>query len=225
MIPQLKKCVDHFKEQILSKVDANFWVAGGALRDYFIHGHTKNCSDIDLYFPDNENLEKVKQYLENEKYEIAFESKNSIKMKKDNIIYDLVKIFQRDPKSTIYIFDFTVCCCAVDRYGIYHHESFFIDLVQRRLILNNPQNSFNSLSRIRKYAIKGFFIDNENMFKLMKAIREEPIENVPKAILDLNNDLEEDNEIPIRRNTNERLERQVNQSCSYDNAPELELGL
>jgi len=51
MIPQLRSCVDHFKEIILDHVDARFWVAGGALRDYFITGNTSSCADIDLFFP------------------------------------------------------------------------------------------------------------------------------------------------------------------------------
>lgn len=234
MIPQLHKCINYFKDKILNKVDANFWVAGGSIKDYFIYGNTDNCADIDLYFPDNNNFNKVKQYLESQGYEYHAESEYSLKMKKDNNVYDLVKIFHSDPKSTIYFFDFTICCCAVDRYGIYHHESFFIDTLQRRLVMNDIRKPLNSLSRMRKYAMRGFFMDNENLFKLVQSIRETSANQVPlnteecfvrspftseTSLLDgflFDEDCGEDIQRPIRENNHRSMEiNQCNEMSSY----------
>ena len=182
MIPQLRKSVDFFREKIFNQFEANFWVAGGAVRDYFLSGSIDHSVDIDLFFPGRHNWEKVKKSLVKRGYEISFESDNSLKMTKDNTTYDLVKIYQHDPKATIYTFDFTICCCAISRHGIYHHETFFIDLLQKRLVVNDLHKPFNTMSRIRKYIMKGFYIDNENLFKVMKAVREAPENTVPTLI-------------------------------------------
>lgn len=63
MIIQFSNCIDFFNKMILSELTpvCKCWIAGGCVRDYFSIGRI--TSDVDFYFPTDEDFEKCKQYL------------------------------------------------------------------------------------------------------------------------------------------------------------------
>lgn len=197
---QLENCVKYFKRLILEELKpiCITWVAGGCVRDYFSIG--KLDSDIDLFFPDVQSFEKAKDYLLNTTTQIiirtepadnpeaddkiitetidkplaklTFENDNALKVIYRGRRFDLVKKYFPSPELTISEFDFTVSCAAVDLGKVFTHETFFIDLAKKQLMVNKLPFPLSTMWRMQKYIRKGFYICSGEMLKLSKAIGE-----------------------------------------------------
>lgn len=193
MYIQLQNAVNFFNNLILNELtNINCWVAGGCVRDYFSIGRIS--SDIDIYFPNEEEFNKCKNYLMNQDYieveevqddtsvkmvkkekplaTLLFENENVIKVKYKGRKYDIIKKYFDNPTDTINAFDFTVCCGAIDRANVFTHETFFIDLAKRQLMINKLPFPLSTLSRMQRYVQKGYYMCNGEMLKLSKAIGE-----------------------------------------------------
>lgn len=197
MILQFDNCVKYFTKQILGELKdiCITWVAGGCVRDYFSIG--KLTSDIDLYFSCEEDYLKCKKYLVEQKTrriitteptqgddkkivtitdkplaKILFENDNVTKVSYKGRPYDLVRKYFPSASETINEFDFTVCCAAVDIHNIYTHDTFFIDLAKRQLMINKLPFPLSTMWRMQKYIQKGFYMCSGEMLKLSKAIGE-----------------------------------------------------
>lgn len=192
MIIQFSNCIDFFNKMILTELTpvCKCWIAGGCVRDYFSIGRIS--SDIDFYFPTDEEFEKCKQYLLHQDFveveeaqddgsvqkvkkekplaTFLFENENVIKLKYKGRKVDIIKKLFSSPQETIDAFDFTVCCAAVDGVKIYHHETFFIDLAKRQLMINQLPFPLSTLSRLQRYVQKGYYMCNGEMLKLSQAI-------------------------------------------------------
>jgi hypothetical protein len=195
---QLDNCVKYFKRLILDELKpiCITWVAGGCVRDYFSIG--KLTSDIDLFFTCVEDFEKCKKYLIDDKTrritrtepadnpedddkiiievvdkpqaKVIFENDNVLKVSYRGHKFDVIKKYFPSPETTIIEFDFTVCCAAVDLGRVYTHETFFIDLAKRQLMINKLPFPLSTMWRLQKYINKGFYICSGEMLKLSKAI-------------------------------------------------------
>lgn len=168
-IKQFKQAINYFKYLILDKLPSICWVAGGSCRDYFSLGYAK--SDIDIYFPNSSELEKAKKWFLDNKGEIKFENNRLIVFHYEKYKFELIKIYFSSPEETIEQFDFTVCCCAVDKVKIYYHDTFFIDLAKKRLVINKLLFPLSTLQRLQKYIIKGYLICNGGLLEIAKAIQ------------------------------------------------------
>ena len=191
MVVQLENCVKFFGKTILNELKdvCITWVGGGCVRDYFSVG--KLTSDIDLYFTCVEDFEKCKKYLLEqttvrvereeegkiiiEKYPKpkatkGFENDNVLKVKYKGRDYDLVKKYFTNASACIDEFDFTVCCAAVDLSNVYTHDTFFIDLAKRQLMINKLPFPLSTMWRMQKYIQKGYYMCSGEMLKLSKAI-------------------------------------------------------
>lgn len=172
------------------------WVAGGCVRDYFSIG--KLTSDIDIFFPSEEDYKKAKAYLcesktrnvtrtepasnpeaddkiiieviDKELATVLFENDNVTKVKYRSRHFDLCRKYFPSPELSIAEFDFTVSCAAVDLGKVYTHDSFFIDLAKRQLMINKLPFPLSTMWRMQKYIKKGFYMCSGEMMKLSKAI-------------------------------------------------------
>lgn len=175
---QLEKIVTRYNDIILTELNTAgiiCWIAGGALRDYFMGIPIK--TDIDLFFPDKENADKCITYFKEKQATCIWESENGVKFVYGSKTYDVVKHYFANPQTTIDAFDFTVAMFAVDTKKVYYGESSFIDLAKRQLMINNiSYNPASSLSRAFKYYTKGFKMCQGEMKKLVLAIQ-----NMPKT--------------------------------------------
>lgn len=174
---QLENAVERYSKLILSELKeeakANCWIAGGALRDYFMGFPVK--TDYDIFFPSEEEYKKVSEYLKSKDAEVKWESDNGMKVRYNGKTYDLVKKFFKDPQETIDAFDFTASMLAVDMEKVYFGETTFIDLAKRQLIINKITFPASSLSRAFRYYKKGFSMCRGEMKVLI-----ESIQNMPK---------------------------------------------
>lgn len=190
-ILQIDNCVKYFSRVILDELKdvAMTWVGGGCVRDYFSVG--KLTSDIDLYFNCEEDYLKIKKYLvettvriitveedgkttvnkfPKKKAKVIFENDNVTKVVYNGRYFDLVRKYFPSPETTITEFDFTVCCAAVDLHKVYTHDTFFIDLAKRQLMINKLPFPLSTMWRMQKYIQKGYFMCSGEMLKLSKAI-------------------------------------------------------
>jgi len=185
---QFDNCVERHKTLILQELkDVNVvcWIAGGAVRDYFMGRGVK--SDYDIFFPDEVNYNRASAMLKGLKAEVVWESENGMKLKYKDKKFDLVKKFFDSPQSTIDAFDFTVSMFAVDYNKVYHGETSFIDLSKRQLMINKITYPPSTLSRALRYKEKGFNICQEELKKIILSIQKMGIPE-PEPIIDVAED-------------------------------------
>ena len=174
---QFENAVARYRKIILTELKeagVNTWIAGGALRDYFMGVQIK--TDYDLFFPNEIEYEKCKTYFKAKKAEVKWESDNGMKVLYDGKTYDLVKKFFESPQTTINAFDFTVSMFAVDNEKVYHGETTFIDLSKRQLMINKITYPASTMSRAFRYYKKGFSMCQGEMKKMVEAIQSMPKE-------------------------------------------------
>lgn len=169
-VEDFKKYIQpHFK--IFESLDIYFWIAGGAIRDFFIG---KKPKDYDFFFTSHEDREiaqkrlllcgakKVKNLPCGEKY-----------VYKDNY-YDMLcwsdsnefLANAKTPEEMIKLFDFTAGMAALDNRGDFTcHPDFKNDIKNKILVRNSIQDRlprFNN-RRLLKYIKDGFTIDQKNL--------------------------------------------------------------
>ena len=174
---QLENAVARYGKIILTELKeagVKTWIAGGALRDYFMA--VKITTDYDLFFPNEGEYEKAKTFFKAKEAEVKWESDNGMKVKYNGKTYDLVKKFFESPQSTIDAFDFTVSMFAVDNEKVYYGETTFIDLAKRQLMINKITYPASTMSRAFRYYKKGFSMCQGEMKKMVEAIQAMPKE-------------------------------------------------
>lgn len=178
------ECVNYFNTLILNDLykelgDLNFWIAGGSIRDYFLHG--RHLGDIDIYFPDPREFSKARKFF-SRKSGVIYQNVNCQKFhfSKENsdlhsisdgiihqypIVVDLIKIYSISPEVTISNFDFTICSATIHKGKFYCHRNFKEDLFERKLSPLNP-NPFSILYRLQKFIKLGFSMSGEDLKNL-----------------------------------------------------------
>jgi len=156
----------------LKEVDIKCWIAGGALRDYFMAKPI--TTDYDLFFPNENEYNKCVTFFKTKKAEVKWESDNGMKIVYNGKTFDLVKKFFATPKETIDAFDFTVSMFAVDIENVYYGETTFMDLAKRQLMINKITYPASTMSRAFRYYKKGFSMCLGEMKKLVEAIQDMP---------------------------------------------------
>lgn len=172
---QLENAVERYGKIILTELNEagiKCWLAGGALRDYFMG--IKIDTDYDIFFPDESQYEKAKVFFKSKEAFVKWESDNGMKLVYNKRTFDLIKKFFATPQETINAFDFTVSMFAVDAEKVYHGESTFIDLAKRQLMFNKITYPASTLSRSFRYYKKGFSMCAGEMKKLVEAIQNMP---------------------------------------------------
>ncbi len=173
---QLENAVNRYGKLILNDLKESgvvCWIAGGAIRDYFLG--IKITTDYDIFFPNEIEYEKAKTYFKVKQAEVKWESDNGMKVKHNGKTFDLVKKFFPTPKETISEFDFTVSMFAVDTENVYYGETTFIDLAKKQLMINKITYPASTVSRAFRYYKKGFTMCQGEMKKLI-----ESVQNMPK---------------------------------------------
>jgi hypothetical protein len=174
---QFDNAVSRYRKIILSdlkEAGVTCWIAGGAIRDYFMG--VPILTDHDLFFPNQEMYDKAVVYFKAKECKVIWESTKGMKVKYGKRVFDLVKFYASDPQACINAFDFTVSMFAVDYDKVYHGETSFIDLAKRQLMLNQLTFPASTMSRAFRYYKKGFLMCQGEMKKLVEAIQ-----NMPKT--------------------------------------------
>jgi len=175
----------YFTDYVLCEIpeDIPVWVAGGALRDYFLYGYVKSGTDIDLFTDNKIHFNMIKESLL-EFYDLKYESELALSFfdKEDNEkMVQLIKIFNDNPNECIGRFDFTVCCAYVGRWPIKSEETkkelqvvsdaadeFYEDCFHKKLrLIRLNKTPTITIQRIKNYIAKGFEISEVERLALV----------------------------------------------------------
>jgi hypothetical protein len=165
----------HFNNLILGELrrnGINSWIAGGALRDYFLSKPLK--SDCDIFFPNLSEFNKAKDYLISKGAKVIWESENGMKVTYGGKTFDLIKIFNSSPIATISRFDFTISMLATDGKDVFMGDKTLKDLQDRKLVINTIVNPLSTLKRVLKHYKKGFTMSAEETKKLYGSLNNLP---------------------------------------------------
>lgn len=161
---RVNRCRIYFDELILKELENyQLWIAGGAIRSWFTN---ERRSDVDLFFPNDKEREKVLNHMKGLDSEVVFENENVTKIKYKKQVFDICKPTFGSPQETIKDFDFTVSMFACNRQSFWCGEESFMDLASRRLCINKAPFPMSSLSRMQKYIRKGYWMCSEEMVNL-----------------------------------------------------------
>lgn len=178
---QLKQGMERFRP-FLEKIPA-CWVAGGAVRSFFAG---EKIQDVDCFFLSSEMATKAKDALladQEIKAQVLYENDHVYKMSCKLGLIDLVRRPFLSPTQTLEGFDFTVCCAAVAWQSesvpsaerqllLVYHDTFFIDLAKRRLVISADPLPFplSTLQRLHRFAHRNFWACNGTMLTIAKAM-------------------------------------------------------
>jgi hypothetical protein len=168
----------YFNNLILGELKKNgitSWIAGGALRDYYTDKPAK--SDYDVYFPSQEDFDKAKNYFISNGGQISWESEHGMKVEYKGKVYDLVKIFSKNPLDTISKFDLTISQIATDGNDVYFGKDSLNHLQHRNLVIHNIASPFNTLKRTLKHYKKGYTMSLEEQKKLYDLLKSMPYDD------------------------------------------------
>jgi hypothetical protein len=166
---ETKLLLDNLSSDLYSKLKSSkAFVAGGALTSVFSRNE---INDYDLYFKDEDGLEEMINYFEDEDYTKENESFNAVTYKNNDNVFQLIKLneFTTVPEVVIDKFDFTINQVAydfeVDKFFIV--DTFLKDLAARQLVFNNKTPyPIATLIRVEKYLNKGFNINPIELGKI-----------------------------------------------------------
>jgi hypothetical protein len=148
----------------MSKNNINCWIAGGVLRDYF--AKEPMVTDCDVFFPNEGEFDKAKQFFKDNGGLTTWESENGMKVNYKDSTFDLVKFYAPNPEATIDKFDFTVSQIAIDGKNIYYGETTFQDLKEKKLELRYITNPLSTLKRVLSHYEKGYKMVHDEIVKL-----------------------------------------------------------
>jgi hypothetical protein len=152
-------------------------LAGGYAR-YITTDTDIDPHDVDIFCRKPENFEMLKKWLDsfcNEKANTEFAIMYEVREKYNYIQHVVQLIRPREegniktygsPVEIIYNFDFTINMVAIDAFGVYMADRFYMDMKKHRLIFNNIHCAVGILVRIRKYLKKGFSIPISEFAKI-----------------------------------------------------------
>lgn len=180
---RIQRAIDWANHAILKELreaSIECWIAGGALRALFSAG--EKIKDVDLFFPNMATALEAEKFFKDKgaKKLSSFDTASKWLYKKK--VYDVVKVFhttdEQTPLSTLKRFDFTIACVAVQDDKLHHHDTFWIDLVGKSLVINEPTMPVATLRRLQKFIQRGYTICNGGVLALSKAINEMPAEAI-----------------------------------------------
>jgi hypothetical protein len=178
---QVTQALEYFHHQ-LGVLPGRWWVAGGAVRDYFAEGRAGK--DIDVFTPDDDEMKKVVAALLDPKGpfkgKVLYDSPTVTGYRTEVGRVEVVKNHFPTALATIAVFDFTVCCAVYDPAGAAEpgkpgtltvHETFWIDLACRRLVVNALPFPLSSLERIGKFIRRGYRACNGTLLRFVQEIQ------------------------------------------------------
>ena len=182
-IQGLKDHMQPFIDLIEESGVGYFWIASGAIRDYFTTGGI-TPKDIDIFFPCDDDRNIAIQHLKGNGFKIVkLLSNGNVKLdmgtenKFENYSYNAIDMccwngkkdpacIAKTPQQCIEWFDFTVEMAALDNSGNFiHHPTFENDITGKKLIRNSLKDMYIALNirRLLKYIKNGYTIDSTNL--------------------------------------------------------------
>jgi len=169
---QIRQALDYFRHQFFDRLPSRCWIAGGAVRDWFATGVVRK--DVDVFTPDDDAMADVRRLIEQGplKGKVIYETSTVTGYATEAGKIEIVKMHFPTPEATIEQFDFTVVCAVVDaERRLVVHDTFFIDLSGRRLVINALPFPFSTLERMQKMIKLGYTACNGTLLRMIEGVR------------------------------------------------------
>lgn len=156
--------------EMLKDEGLHFFIVGGCIKDFF---RVRKNNDIDLIFKSEKDIIKALEFFALNGATIILNNDKVIKLNYHDKVYDIIKMVYQTPTQIIESFDFTITQFVIDSlYTFYYTEEAFQDLSKRQLMLNALPFPESTMLRVNKYLNSGFKICNEELTKIIFAIRD-----------------------------------------------------
>lgn len=153
------------------------WVAGGAIRS-LIEG--KRVRDWDLFSWEPWTvIETLDRECDNSPLMHYLGENHRTKTYRHDdfgIIQVVHGIAFSTMKDTIEMFDFTICAAACDGNWLVINERYFMDLAQRRLVVQSLPAPLGTIRRALKFAGKGYKLCPTGLARILKEINKMEID-------------------------------------------------
>lgn len=137
------------------------WIAGGSVRKNY-HGMEQGDSDWDFFFRDIEQFNAACSKLKNLNIPDIYTSEQAITFKYDNTVIQLIRNnFYNTPEDVLDYFDFSVAQYLTDGYTYILGDHTLSDHDNKRLRYLQPSIRKGIMSRILKYRVYGYYMDDE----------------------------------------------------------------
>jgi hypothetical protein len=161
-------------------------LAGGAITRLCRRESIKSShSDLDFYFKDKIYISKllmnIEEYNESknvfDKFNLVYESNNAYSYTYKNYKFQFIILpfmIYDDPRNLISQFDFSICQAAYDFEfdDVVYSPEFPKDISHEEIHFNiNSKHPMSSLLRLEKYRLRGFFMNNMELLKIMFSIQ------------------------------------------------------
>lgn len=158
-------------KSILYRPKTPFWVAGGCFAA-ILDG--RKVKDYDIFTPNPLALcYEIDNQIENGDTHLVHGKENDwIKNYhfKDKTIQVIKRYKFESPEATIKNFDFTIVCAAYDGENFFHHERFYLDVAQKRLVINELPKPLSTMQRALRYTRRGYTMCPIGLGKIMRQI-------------------------------------------------------
>lgn len=151
------------------------FIAGGCFKDLFLKREFK---DIDIFFKNVVDRRQAEEYFrDNSSYSLVYENKNAISFKNQNtgVRLELITCIGGTPEQVLDLFDFSITKFALEKtedgYRNLFISSFFQDLVEGQLVIDELAAPRSTLSRSYRYRDYGFKLDKVNQDRLIEALK------------------------------------------------------
>lgn len=159
---------------------SDFWIAGGAIRDYI--QSNKELKDYDIFVNNKHSFSTISKSLEKAGYKEQIARENSVIYEKDGESdIDLVRV---DTCGGLVIdgFDLTCCSAQFGPDGFKHHPEFFADNDDKIIKINKLTLPYYTYKRIAKHIRKGYVVSDMVLAEVMEfAVHEMEKEEAPKS--------------------------------------------
>lgn len=160
----------------------NVYILGGALTSVFTNS---KINDLDIYFRDKIDIEKIKIYINNEiinkkRGELIVDTFNATTYKIEGSVVQLIKTVYGKIYDIMDQFDYTACLAGYDinSDNFEFPQEFLIHNSQKKLVFTgNTKFPICSMFRIKKYLKRGYNINGIEMIKIALAINNLNLKN------------------------------------------------
>jgi hypothetical protein len=173
----LKQIIRHQIEKNIEIENEKFSIAGGSVLTLIMYGTHTLIKDVDLFPCSKADYLSLKKKLDEsakkEKIDV-FENGNSRSYKFKTNTIDLIKKFSPDLVTCLNNFDLNVVKMGFDEKYYFKTLVKLEDVFNFKLSSNStvtPENAFNRLRRMFKYAAKGFEIRKTDLMDIYAVIK------------------------------------------------------
>lgn len=147
------------RDENVNNILNSITVAGGCFRRYMENGTTSEA-DVDLFINNKEDyvnlIDALLRFGYDRAYGFGSEEEEGTRLVNNTFTFDIILKEEQSTSQMINEFDFSVCCLGISKDFIAIHDTYFKDISNKEIVVNNKRDKINSLYRYSKYRNFGY---------------------------------------------------------------------